>query len=404
MNSNDLLRTALRGLRTNRARAAMTMLGIVIGVASVALMLSLGRSFQSYILTQIDRFGTNTIDIFPVGLEKFGGNLDSLTLDDARAVARLSTVRSVAPVIVVGKPVRFEDEERSPMVMGTTREIFGNYGLELEAGRLLDAHDDDSTRFVTVLAADTARELFGDIDPVGRRVDIGGFSFTVVGVLKGMGSLLLQDLDSMVYVPFNVARSITAQKHVTYITLKAAADPQLAKQDILSLLRQRHRIRNPENDPDKDDVIVRSAEQVTSIVQSVTLGLTVFLGLVAAISLIVGGIGIMNIMLASVTERTREIGLRKAVGARHRDILWQFLCEAVSLTAFGGAVGLLFGTGMGWMLTRVASRFLGEVPFALSPVGAILALVMAAGTGLVFGVFPARKAARLSPMEALRYE
>ncbi len=404
MHNRDLLRTALSGLSVNKGRAAMTMLGIVIGVGSVVLMISLGGSFQHYILSQIDRFGTNTIDVFPVGLEKFGGNLQSLSTDDYEAVKKLSTVDSVAPVILVSKSVSYQDEERSPMVMGTLRQIFTNYALELDHGRLLDARDNESAKFVAVLSATTATDLFGDRDPVGKRVTIGGFSFTVVGVLKGMGSLLLQDLDTPVYIPFSTARSITGQKHLTYMTLKSVADPKLAEQDITLLLRQRHRIENPLNDPELDDFKARSGEQVTATVQSVTLGLTIFLGLVAGISLLVGGIGIMNIMLASVTERTREIGLRKAIGARSRDILRQFLLEAVTLTFIGGAVGTVGGALIGWGLSSLAARVLGPFTFVLSPFAILLALVMACGTGLVFGVIPARRASRLSPIEALRYE
>ena len=178
----------------------------------------------------------------------------------------------------------------------------------------------------------------------------------------------------------------------------------MAKEDVVQLLRQRHHIGNPENDPDKDDFIARTAEQITNIISSVTLGLTVFLSLVAAISLLVGGIGIMNIMLVSVTERTREIGLRKAVGAPRRDILLQFLLEAIFLTLIGGFVGIVLGTGFGWILARVANRFLGEFSFVLSLTAILLAVAMATGTGLFFGYYPAKRAAEVSPMEAMRFE
>lgn len=400
----DTIRTAYAGIMVNKTRSILTMLGIIIGVGSVVLMVSIGNSFQSYIITQIESFGTGTIDVYPVGLEKFGKNLDSLTFDDYEAVSKLSTVRDVAPVIRVNESVSYGKEEVSPTVMGTYREFIVNYGMELEAGRMLEKSDEDGAKYVAVLSYQTALDLFGNVDPLGKKVKIGEFSFTVIGLLKSKGSLLLSDLDTPVYIPFSTAKSITGQKHLTYMTLKAVGDPEIATEDIKLLLRQQHRIDNPENDPDKDDFVARSAEQVTGIVNSVTMGLTVFLSLVAAISLLVGGIGIMNIMLVSVTERTREIGLRKAVGARKLDILLQFLFEAVSLTLTGGIAGIVCGGGMGWLLAKLASRFLGEVPYTLSLYAIVLAAGMALVIGLVFGIYPAKRAANLSPMEALRFE
>jgi putative ABC transport system permease protein len=400
----DTVRTAYAGITVNRTRSILTMLGIIIGVGSVVLMVSIGNSFQRYILTQIESIGSGTIDVFPVGLQKFGSNLESLTYDDYEAVTRLSTVKDVAPVILVGRQVEYGKEVVSPMVMGTRRQIFANYGLKLESGRLLEQTDDDGAKSVAVLSYQTALDLFGNVDPVGKKIKIGEFSFTVVGVLQSMGSLLLSDLDKPVYIPFSTAKAVTGQKHLTYMTLKAVGDPAIATEDVTLLLRQQHRIDNPEDDPDKDDFIARSSEQVTGIVNSVTMGLTVFLSLVAAISLLVGGIGIMNIMLVSVTERTREIGLRKAVGARKIDILLQFLFEAVSLTLTGGTVGILCGGGIGWILAKAASKALGEVPYSLSLTSIFLAAGMALGIGVAFGFYPAKRAANLSPMEALRYE
>jgi putative ABC transport system permease protein len=404
MLTSDLLTTAFRGITVNKTRTMLTMLGIVIGVASVVLMVSLGNSFQNYILKTIESVGTGTMDVFPVGIEQFGGSTDSLTEGDAEAIKRLSTVERVAPVILVAKPVSYEREEKSPMVMGTNENIFTNYNLKVAAGRVLETADIEGARNVAVVSGQTAIDLFGDVSPLGKRIKVGEQSFTVVGVLESQGSLLLSDLDKPVYIPISTARALTGQKHLTYMTLKTKGDPALAQEDITLLLRQRHRIDNPAGDPEKDDFRARGAEQITEIVNSVTLGLTVFLSLVAGISLLVGGIGIMNIMLVSVTERTREIGLRKAVGARSRDILLQFLLEAVWLTFTGGAVGVLIGGGMGWLLAQAASAALGGFDFILSVPSILMAVIMAIGIGLVFGIFPAKKAAGLSPMEALRYE
>ncbi len=401
---SDTISTAINGMTINKTRSALTMLGIIIGVGSVVLMVSMGRSFQNYILTQIESIGTNTMDVFPAGLEKFNGNLESLTFDDYEAIKKLSTVESVAPVILVAKAVEYGKEKVSPMVMGTRPEIFGNYSLKIDHGRLIDQSDLDGAKQVAVVSAQTATDLFGNVDPVGRKVTVGEVPFLVIGVLQSQGSLLLSDLDKPVYIPFTTAKGLTGQQFLTYMTLKTVGDPAIAKQDVTELLRLRHKIKNPENDPDKDDFRARSAEQVTSIVGSVTLGLTIFLSLVAAISLLVGGIGIMNIMLVSVTERTREIGLRKAVGARRRDILLQFLFEAVSLTLVGGIIGIIGGIAVGWFLSSIANKFLGQFAFALSIPSILLAVGMAVGVGLLFGIYPAKRAAELSPMEALRYE
>ncbi len=404
MLSSDLLSTAFRGITVNKTRTALTMLGIIIGVASVVLMVSMGNSFQKYIITQVESVGTNTMDIFPTGLQKFGGNLESLTYDDYEEIRKLSTVESVVPVIIVPKSVEYGKDSVNPLVFGTHREFFTNYGLKLESGRLLDQTDEDGAKQVAIISHQTAVDIFGDVDPIGRKLTIGGSSLLIVGKIQAVGSALLAELDTPVYMPFSTARAITGQKYLSYITLKTKGDPRLAQQDVTELLRQRHRIKNPENDPDKDDFTARSAEQITSIIGSVTLGLTIFLSLVAGISLLVGGIGIMNIMLVSVTERTREIGLRKAVGARRRDILLQFLLEAVALTFTGGAIGIAIGSSLGWLLSQAAAAALGQFDFVVSVSSILLAVGMAVGTGLLFGIYPAQKAANLSPMEALRYE
>jgi putative ABC transport system permease protein len=400
----DLLHTATRGITSNVSRTLLTMLGIIIGVASVVLMVSIGRTFQGYILDQIASIGTNTLDIIPTGFQKFGANLESLTYDDFTAINALSTVDRATPVIIVGKPVSYGKEEITPMVAGAYKEFGENYGMLIGQGRMLEQNDEDGAKSVAVIGSQAAEDLFGNLNPLNKKITIGEVPFTVVGVLSSKGSALLQQMDSVVLVPFSTAESITGQKYLSFITLKTNGDPQLAKEDITMVLRDRHSIDNPDNDPDKDDFIARSAEQVSSIVNSVTAGLTVFLSLIAAISLLVGGIGIMNIMLVAVTERTKEIGLRKAVGAKKRDILLQFLIEAMTLTFTGGAIGTVIGISFGWFLVRLASSFLGEIEFILSFSAILLALGMAVGTGLAFGLYPAKKASDLSPMEALRYE
>lgn len=401
---SDTIEASTKAIFVNKSRSMLTMLGIIIGVASVVLMVSIGKTFQNYILTQIESVGTNMLEVIPSGLQKFGGNLDSLTYDDYVAVKGLSTVENVSPVILVPKIISYGKEELSPFIFGAYSEFSKIYGLRVARGRELDESDEQGARSVAVIGSQSAEELFGNAEPLGKRITIGDASFTVVGVLEFKGSLLLQDFDKMVLIPFSTARALTGKRALSYMAMHSVGDPDLGKQDITELLRQRHHIKNPENDADKDDFVARSAEQVTETIGAVTLGLTVFLSLVAGISLLVGGIGIMNIMLVSVTERTKEIGLRKALGATRRDILLQFLLEAVSLTISGGAIGLVIGVFVGWFLTQVAAKVLGSITFALSGWSIILALIMAVGTGLVFGLYPASKASRLSPMEALRFE
>lgn len=404
MKLRDTIHTAFKGITVNGTRSLLTMLGIIIGVGAVVLMVSVGNSFQNYILTQIASVGATTMEVMPSGLQQFGGNLESLKMDDYDAIIKIPGIESASPVMIVGKPVHYGKEEISPLVFGSYATMINNYGLTVEKGRMFDENDERGAKTNAVLGNKTAVDLFGDRDPIGLKITIGDVPFTVIGKMEAVKSALLAQLDTPIFIPISTAKSLTNQQYLTYITMKTTGNAAVVKDEITALLRQRHHIDNPTNDPDKDDFHVQSAEQASSIIGSVTLGLTIFLSLVAGISLLVGGIGIMNIMLVSVTERTREIGLRKAVGARRKDILLQFLLEAVFLTLSGGAIGILGGAFFGWLLSALAAKFLGEFTFILSFTAVFLAVFMAIFTGLVFGLYPARRAANLSPMEALRYE
>lgn len=401
----DLISVSLEGLRRHRSRSVLTTLGVIIGVGSVILMISIGSSFEKWIVDQIDQFGGNVFEIHAKGLQEVGKDVLSITFGDYEAIKNLTTVTSVSPAIFMGERITYGDEEIAPMIMGTTKEIFANWSFEASEGRLLIDSDVTGARSVVVLGSKAAEDLFPHESPIGKRVTIGARKFTVVGVMGSLGSPLTATMDSSAFIPFTVAKVMKGRtRYIDYISLQSTTSIELAEADLKSLLRQRHKIDNPENDPDKDDFYARSVQQAMEMITAVTMGITVFLGLIAGISLLVGGIGIMNIMLVSVSERTKEIGLRKAVGATKRDILFQFLLEAVVLTLIGGFIGIVSGIGIGYLLYLIASHFLGGFSYALSLNAILLAVGMAVSTGLIFGLYPAQKAANLSPMEAMRWE
>ncbi|KKW38497.1 MAG: ABC transporter permease protein [Candidatus Peribacteria bacterium GW2011_GWB1_54_5] len=361
------------------------------------------------ILSQISSIGAQSMVVFPgqkEGVEStLAAGFDSLTFDDVEALERLTTITSVAPAIFVDIPTAVYGREKTqPRVIATTPPYFQNREMPVAVGRVLEERDIMRARHVVVLGSDIADDLFGLEDPVGKQVRLGDLQYTVVGVLEPVGTQFFQNADEFVFIPLTTGRAVTGQKHVNVITLQAVGDFDLAQADVESLLRQRHGIVNPEGDTDEDDFIVRTSQQANDILGAVSLGLTLFITTIAGISLVVGGIGIMNIMLVAVTERTREIGLRKAVGARGRDILLQFLFEAILLTLFAGIAGVVFGVGLAGLAALIVDKYLESYDFALSVPAIGLALAMAILTGLVFGIYPARQASKLSPMNALRYE
>jgi putative ABC transport system permease protein len=401
----DTFSAARKAIGVNKKRSGLTMLGVIIGVGSVVLMTAVGASMEVLILGQISSIGAKSMVVFPGQNEgpesTITAGFDSITFDDVEALKQLGTITSVAPAIFVDVPTAiYGREETQPRVIATTPPYFKNREMPVAAGRSLEDRDVQSARHVVVLGSDIAEDLFGLEDPVDKRVKLGDLRYTVVGVLEPIGTQFFQNADEFVFIPLTVGRSVTGQKHVNVVTVQALGDFDLAQADVESLLRQRHGIVNE----DDDDFIVRTSQQANDILGAVSLGLTLFITTIAGISLIVGGIGIMNIMLVAVTERTREVGLRKAVGARRRDILLQFLFEAVLLTLFAGLIGVVFGVGLAGLAALIVNKYLETYDFALSVPAIGVALAMAIITGLMFGIYPARKASKLSPMNALRYE
>ncbi len=408
MRSPDIFRAASKGVTVNIMRSFLTMLGIIIGVGAVVLMSAVGQSMQGVILSQISSLGPKSMVIFP-GQQEGGPNAvatghDSLTFEDLRELEQLKSIESVAPIIFVPGITSYEKEEGSPQVLGVKETYFKNQNIFAATGRLLDESDDQGAKSVAVLGSDTVTKFFGSNDPLGKRIQVGDRHYTVVGTMKPIGSQFFQSADDRVILPFSVARDATGQKYLNMVTMQATDSFDIALEDVKELLRRRHGINNPKDDPKKDDFVVRTAAQASTILGSVTLGLTLFITTIATISLIVGGIGIMNIMLVSVSERTQEIGLRKALGATRQDILLQFLAEAVVLTVIGGIIGIVGGITFAWLLSFIVRHFLSTYLFAISPVATLIAFIMAFFTGLIFGINPARQAAALQPIEALRYE
>jgi putative ABC transport system permease protein len=406
MNILESLRTAAGGLATNKMRAALTMLGIIIGVASVVTLLSVGQGVQASVTSQIQSIGSNLVFITADQAED-ATRPAYVTSADAAALAdpfNAPSLAAVAPVMQGSLRVAYGDNATNLTVAGTNGQYARVRNLEpIMGGFLTEADLADQTR-VAVLGWGAYSDLFADGDyPVGQMITIDGVQFEVVGVLKEQGGF--GNDDDTIYVPLTTAqsrfftqRTLSGEQPVAAIYTSVADETQVdaAIQQITSLLRERHAIAADH----ADDFRVTSQQAILDIAGQITGILTLFLGAIAGISLLVGGIGIMNIMLVSVTERTREVGIRKAVGATRRDILIQFLLEAIVLSFAGGLVGIMLGMAGASLISNLSSELATSV--TVSTVA--LAAGVASGVGLVFGTYPAMRAARLRPIEALRYE
>ena len=414
MNPLTILRTALSSLGANKLRAGLTLLGIVIGVAAVISLMAIGRGAQRAITANIESLGTNLLFVRPGASNDGGvfgglGSASTLTLDDAYALLDpvfAPSVASVAPELSTFGQVVAGRENTSTQVIGVTPEYQFVRSFPVASGQFITAGHVQNRSEVAVLGSRVAETLFGFRDPVGQVVRINGRQFTIIGVLESKGSGFLGIFDDQVLVPittayYRLASQRTAQGGVNVQTVNVQVQSgdaiDDAIQEIATTLRLRHRITG------EDDFTVSSQQETIETLEEATNTFVVFLGAIASISLLVGGIGIMNIMLVTVTERTQEIGIRKAMGAKRRDILLQFVSEATLLSLGGGATGVLLGFG----LARLTDgRSLAGQTFQTAFDGdiALLALVVSAAIGLFFGIYPALRAARLHPIEALRYE
>jgi len=411
MRLRDLLVTSSESLRRNKSRSLLTILGVVIGIAAVILMLAIGQSAEGYILNQVADLGSDLIFIEPSS----GSSAESgppspyieqtLKLNDAKALEKSGYFLAVSPVLATSTAVSYAEESKFYQIYGVDENYPTIFSQEVKTGRFFDQSDIDSYARVAILGKSVAENLFGDQDPIGREIKIKKSSFRIVGVFGELGSQFFQNLDERVSIPVTTAqRDILGVNYVSYIVARANTDPVTAKEEAQFILRETHKIDNPNGDTNKDDFLVSTQSDAVEIIGAVGNVLSLLLASIAAISLVVGGIGIMNIMLVSVTERTKEIGLRKAVGATYREILNQFLVEAVMLTALGGLVGIILGIvtslSSAWAIGYFIDGWDPNVPWS----GVVLGFVVSTVVGLVFGIYPARHAARLDPIEALRYE
>ncbi len=411
----DCFSTALRTLFSHKLRSILTMLGILIGVAAVISMVSLVRAEQDMVRESFESLGTNLVMVLPgapstmMGIGGPLGTAQTLTLEDAEAIAsNAPSVAMVAPVLQTSGQIVAGGENLGARISGVTPEYQYVSNLTLAEGSFITKQDYRGRSRVVVLGSELAENLFGLRSPVGEAVRIDGRQFRVIGVLESKGTVFGNE-DLMVYAPLSTVQStLTVQRTsgightIQAISIQAKSKEQIdsAKWEISNILRQRHHIREGED----DDFTVMSMDAILSAADQMYVIGQIIMGAIAGISLLVGGIGIMNIMLVSVTERTREIGLRKAVGAKRRDILTQFLIEAAVLSSCGGAIGVL----LGWFIVKIASDAVANMGFPFPAVvpGDVIALAVgvAVFVGLASGLYPAVRAARLDPIESLRHE
>jgi len=407
------LKTAFNGLRANKSRSALTILGIVIGITAIMMVMSLGQGAQDLILGQIQGMGSRTLSVEPGKrpegmMDAMAMMTDSLKAKDLEVIKNKGNVPhagKIMPVVFGSETMTFENEATKPTIFGVTDFFAEIYDVSLAQGRLMTDEEVRSFADVVVIGTKVQEDLFGlNKDPMNQKVKIKGRNFRVIGVLAKKGQSAMVNFDKAAIIPYTTAQQyLLGIKYFNAIVVQADSEETVDEtvNDLKIAIRNSHGI-----DPgEEDDFRVETQADAIAIVSTITNVLTLFLAAVAAISLVVGGVGIMNIMLVSVTERTREIGLRKALGATSKNILLQFLLESVGLTATGGIIGITLGVSFSLLIAFAINKFAGLAWGYNFPVSAaLLGLGVSGLIGLVFGIYPARQAAKKSPMEALRYE
>ncbi len=400
----ELISESLITFKANKVRTGLAALGVVIGIASVIALLSLGQASQHLIESQIESLGSNLLTIMPGRISQRGisgalGGATTLTYNDAQAISKISTVKTVSPEFSRSTQVTAGKTNTNTQIYGITPAYFPVRKVDIEKGVGISQHDVDAMGKVAVLGPQVVTNLFGEgTNPIGEAIRINKIAFRVVGVTKGKGGTGFFSQDDRIFIPLTTAQKIVfGAEYLSTIAVEATSKEVMTEtqNQIGYLLLDRHRI----SDPTAADFQIMSQEDILSTATQVTETFTYLLAGIATISLLVGGIGIMNIMLVTVTERTREIGLRKALGATRQIIITQFLVEAVIITFSGGIIGILLGVGIFAILAKTMS-----LPFLISPSSVILAFAVSTAVGVLFGWYPARKASSMEPIEALRYE
>ena len=407
MDLNELITEALNTLRVNKLRTFLAILGIVIGIGSVIALISLGQGSQAAVSNQIESLGANLLTVTP-GSQRSGfvqggaGSATTLTLEDAQAISTSPTVTDVvniSPEYTRRAQVTASGNNTNTSIIGALPIYSTIHKVSIAEGQFISDSDDARQAKVAVLGPTTVTDLFGaNNDPVGQSIRIQGQSFKVIGITVSKGGTGLGNQDDVIYVPLSTAQKVlfgATSLSAISVEARSATVMTAAENEVGYLLLDRHKISSPTN----ADFTIVSQNDILNTVSSVTGTFTALLSGIAAISLIVGGIGIMNIMLVTVTERTREIGLRKALGAKKKDIIYQFLIESIILTFAGGVIGMLVGVLISIVISKLVS-----IPFAVSVGSVALAIGVSASIGILFGWYPAKKASDLQPIEALRYE
>ncbi len=398
----NTLKISARSLLANKLRTALAMLGIIIGVASVIAMLAIAAGAQAQVMERVERMGVNLITIRPGEAQHRGratGRVDILTVEAAEAILnKVPHVARVTPVVQSNSQLSFGNNNTNSSLYGVAPSYLGIRDFSLSGGRIFTDDEVERRSSVGILGAETARELFGPLDPIGQRIRVGRRQVEIVGVLQEMGEMGWFNPDDQLIMPYTTVMSrITGDNYLREISVQTSGREHLPEvEERITALLMNHFNLQPHQD---DQFHVRNQADMIEHADAMARTFSFLLGGVASISLLVGGIGIMNIMLVTVTERTREIGVRKAIGGRRRDILRQFLLESIFMCGWGGLFGVVLGAGAAGLIDR-----LSDFSTIVQPGGIVLALLFAGSIGLFFGYYPARKAAALPPIEALRYE